>query len=103
MEKNWFSISYLKDGTGSQQKAFQVLSDLDILNVLKPFNATLTGTFPLGIDIPGSDLDICCESPSLPALSAACQQAYGVQKGFNMQEKEIAGNPTLLVRFFLKN
>ena len=102
MNQDWFSISYLQKGSSAQQEAYQILLELKIMEVLKPFKAVLTGTFPLDIPVPGSDLDICCQSTSLPDLALACRKAFGLQKGFIITEKEIGGVPSLLVRFFFK-
>lgn len=102
MQPDWHSPDYLLQGSPAMQQAHRVLKDLHIPEILKPFRAVLTGSFPLNLNIPESDLDICCQTASLPALALACRQAFGMQDSFSVKEKQIAGEQTLLVRFFYK-
>ena len=61
MNRDWKDISYLKVGNSRQQKAYRVLTKLQILKHLEDYSPIVVGTIPLGIDIPSSDLDIVCE------------------------------------------
>lgn len=53
----------LQTGTHSQQLAYRLLTELDLMNALKHYSPVLCGTIPLGIDIPSSDLDVICDVP----------------------------------------
>ncbi|MEA5405931.1 hypothetical protein VB776_23535 [Arcicella sp. DC2W] len=44
-------IDYLKYGNEKQQKAFQILSNYAIFEILVTFNPILVGTIPIEIDI----------------------------------------------------
>lgn len=57
---NFRDITYLSTGNAIQQNAYKALNDLRIVEVLAPFDPILTGTIPIEINIPGSDLDIVC-------------------------------------------
>lgn len=65
LQAKWQDISYLKNGNTRQSEAYKALSDLNIMSLLKEYNPILTGTIPIGIDIPSSDLDIICEVANL--------------------------------------
>lgn len=54
------TIEYLKNGNQKQIKAFEVLSQNNILTNLTEFDPILVGTIPINIDIETSDLDIEC-------------------------------------------
>lgn len=43
----------------------KILEDSNILNILSDYNPVIVGTIPIGIDIPGSDIDIACCSKDL--------------------------------------
>ncbi|GAA0755735.1 DUF4269 domain-containing protein [Clostridium sartagoforme] len=61
MKKNFMNLDYLQFGNKKQQKAFKLLTNIKIFNILKKYNPILVGTIPIEIDIYGSDLDIICE------------------------------------------
>jgi ribosomal protein S18 acetylase RimI-like enzyme len=50
----------------------------DLLARLAPYSPTLIGTFPLGLQIEGSDLDIACSSEDLEELEAVLRSIPGV-------------------------
>lgn len=60
MPINFENISYLKQGNTRQKAAYKAIKALNIINTLQQFNPILTGTIPIEIDIPNSDLDIIC-------------------------------------------
>ncbi len=55
------NIEYLKSGNARQKNAYSLLFKLGIFDCLKKYNPILTGTIPIEIDLPDSDLDIICE------------------------------------------
>ena len=93
------NYSYLEDGTPRQQQAFATLRRLVIFERLADFNPILAGTIPLGIDRPGSDLDIPCYAADLDGFSALVQACYGDQPGFAIHRKAVRGIDSVIARF----
>lgn len=53
---------------------------------LVAFDPHVAGTLPLGIDVPGSDVDILCHAPDPDAFKAAVTRAFGACAGFAVRE-----------------
>ena len=58
---NFKNTEYLKYGNTRQRNAYSVLLKLGIFDYLNKYDPILTGTIPIEIDLPDSDLDIICE------------------------------------------
>ncbi len=67
----------LRDGNDRQRAAHGVLAELRIFEILAPYHAMLSGTIPLAIDIPESDLDVLCEVHDFDGFAAVLEDAYG--------------------------
>lgn len=89
----------LSRGTASQRKAFETLSRLAIFEKLQPYSPVLAGTYPIDLDIEGSDLDIICASSNLEELSQLLQSTYGSESAFQIEHKVVHNRPTVIVRF----
>ncbi|MCI5051831.1 MAG: DUF4269 domain-containing protein [Simkaniaceae bacterium] len=59
-KENWQNIDYLREGTLSQQRAWKILTQTQILEHLADFDPVVIGTIPIDIDVEGSDIDIAC-------------------------------------------
>lgn len=60
LKNDFLNHHYLKTGNPRQQEAYKQLQQLKIFENLKAYTPVLTGTIPIEIDIPESDLDIIC-------------------------------------------
>jgi hypothetical protein len=60
-DQDFTNICYLSGGNERQKAAYTLMDELQIIEILNPFNPILVGTIPINIDIPESDLDIICE------------------------------------------
>ncbi|MDH6310645.1 hypothetical protein M2451_003436 [Dysgonomonas sp. PFB1-18] len=69
-------ITYLLSGNERQQRAYALLSETNILHTLSKYSPILVGTFPIGIDVEGSDLDIVCQAQDLISFQKFVQQHF---------------------------
>jgi hypothetical protein len=99
--RNWHDLGYLQAGSARQQQAYAAIQRLGVLPLLRAYRPVLAGTIPLGIDLPGSDLDLICEVPAadFPVLGALLRRHYGAQPGFGLHETRWQQLPTLVCRF----
>lgn len=79
---NWRDLSYLKAGTESQRRAWSTLRRLGLPERLERFDPVLTGTFPLALDIPGSDLDLICEVHNLDGFKSEVERLFSGMADF---------------------
>lgn len=88
-------IEYLRNGNKRQQAAYALLHNIRIMELLQPYNPLLAGTIPLGIDIPGSDLDILCYCPDMDRFTTELLQHFGHYEAFAFnQVQTLAGLAT---------
>ena len=57
-----------------------------VLERLAGFDARVAGTPPLGLDMPGSDIDVLCCAPDAHAFAAALWAAFGDAPGFTLTQ-----------------
>ena len=81
---DFLDITYLKTGNSRQQKAYGLLSKLGIFEKLSAYTPLLTGTIPIGIDIPGSDLDIICQCKDHLKFSRVLTRLFSKENGFHV-------------------
>ena len=81
------NISYLKVGNPRQRVAYQILQEIAIFDILQTYKPILTGTIPIEIDIPESDLDIICQCHDHEKLSSLLKSSYGNKVGFEITVK----------------
>jgi hypothetical protein len=98
-EVKWLSLAYLADGTPMQQASYIALLASRIFEYLHEFQPVLTGTIPLAIDIPGSDLDILCEVYDFAPFAEKVKAHYGHLPDFYQNQKKLNGTPAHITRF----
>ncbi|WP_343523377.1 DUF4269 domain-containing protein [Pedobacter sp.] len=81
---NFLDISYLQSGSEKQQKAYQVLTEHQIMKKLAAFTPVLAGTIPINIDIESSDLDIICYMQDKTAFTKTLTEFFHSKKGFKI-------------------
>lgn len=81
---DWRTYSYLQDGSPRQRAAYDTLQALDVFSVLQPFDPALVSTVCVGLDVPGSDLDIIGERTSAAAFPSVVREAYGREPNFQI-------------------
>ena len=99
MQQDWRDLTYLLQGTATQQAAYYALEALQVFALLGAFDPVLVGTIPLDIDIPGSDLDIVCYAADVDAFAQCVQDAFGHFTSFVLRRKIVDGLPTVIGQF----
>jgi hypothetical protein len=97
--KDFTNIEYLKFGNERQQKAYRELKRLNIFESLKQYNPILTGTIPINIDLPDSDLDIICEIRNHKKFSAKLRELFGNKTGFETNFHNWSGFNSIVAKF----
>lgn len=64
----------------------QAIARLDLLDHLRPFDPHVVGTLPLGVAMPGSDIDIVCQAADPTAFAARLWARFGAEAGFAMHQ-----------------
>lgn len=99
METNFLNIKYLKTGNVRQQKAYKVLYELEIVKKLSSYTPVLTGTIPINIDVPDSDLDIICYCKDHIEFSNVLIDCFQKEKEFMIKSGEYNGIQSTIARF----
>ena len=95
------NIDYLENGNQKQQKLFHILSEYRIIENVREYNPIITGTIPIEIDTEESDVDICCYWNDRSSFINSLSQ-FKAFTGFNINEKLINDNLTIIARFNLE-
>ncbi len=93
------NIGYLENGSESQKNAFRVLTESRVLETLAGFDPILVGTFPIGIDIASSDLDVACHFTDKSDFISALAE-FSDFEGFGIREFEMNGLETVVCGFW---
>lgn len=91
--------SYLITGNERQQRAFDVLSDLKMFDVLANYDPVLVGTIPIELDLPTSDLDIICFFQDEKEFHSILKIHYGDALGFSLRQTIKQGLITCIANF----
>lgn len=103
MIESFRNIAYLKTGNERQKLAFFEIKAYNILEKLEKYDPILTGTIPIGIDLPESDLDIICECKNHLEFSAYLYQQFSNEKDFQMYSTSLKGIQSTVAEFKTKN
>ncbi|WP_404462562.1 DUF4269 domain-containing protein [Sutcliffiella horikoshii] len=89
----------MKTGNKQQQKAYSTINELKIFDELRVYNPVLCGTFPIEIDIKGSDLDIIMEVRDLDTFAKELQTLYADKENFSFKRRTIRGKEVVKANF----
>lgn len=81
------------------RKVYDALKKSDVLRVFKKYEPLVSGTFPLDIHTPESDIDILMSAVDLMELKGALIEQYGKLNGFDIQKFLFDGAETLTAQF----
>ncbi|MGG4178959.1 DUF4269 domain-containing protein [Virgibacillus pantothenticus] len=90
----------LQAGDEKQMQAYEAIMGLNVLYDLQVYKPVLCGTFPLGIHVAGSDLDIILQTSDLERLEQDLRRLYSHQKSFALKRKIIRGREVVKVNFY---
>ncbi len=90
----------LLEGDWIQRQVYEALERMQLLSVLAPFEPIVTGTYPLGVHIAGSDLDVSCYLPLSGELEQVLLHHFSGYPQFRMLHQEREGIPTLIARWY---
>ncbi|PVW13913.1 DUF4269 domain-containing protein [Marixanthomonas spongiae] len=103
MIETFRNIEYLKHGNERQKLAFHEIKEHKIFEVLKKYNPILTGTIPIGIDLPESDLDIICECENHFEFKMYLTRKFSEKKDFKVYSKKQNGIESTVAEFKTDN
>lgn len=78
------NIVYLKQGNERQKLAYAAIAKYQVLEKLEDYNPLLTGTIPIEIDLPDSDLDIICHCKDHMRFGDFLEKKFGNETGFKL-------------------
>ena len=93
------NIEYLKTGNRKQQLAYKEITELNIFSSLLKYKPILTGTIPIEINIPESDLDIICECQNHDKFKEDLTKLFGKQNNFSISTKLHKGITSTIAEF----
>ena len=96
-------LDYLAGGSADQRHVWSLLCRHDPFAALAPLDWALAGTFPLDIQVPGSDLDILVAVEEPAALAQRLPGLYGHLPGYTQHIGQFADGPALVAGFMLEN
>jgi hypothetical protein len=76
----------------------EALAEGSVLGALAQFNPRIAGTPPLGLDLPGSDIDVLCFAPDAHAFAAAVWHNFSSAPAFTA--KQLTRTPRPVVASF---
>jgi len=59
-KRNWFDIAYLREGDPVQQAVYEAIQGSGMMERLAAYTPVPAGSYPIGVYLPGSDIDIIC-------------------------------------------
>ena len=97
--QNFLNPDYLGLGNLRQREAHQELVRLGIFEILAQYNPVLTGTIPIALDLPESDLDIICECHDHDEFESLIIEHYGKMTSFEIYRTQYHGVESTVAKF----
>ena len=103
MIEDFKNIEYLKQGNERQKLAFDEINKHKIFKTLEKYNPILTGTIPIEIDLPESDLDIICKCENHSEFKIYLTKKFSEKEGFKVYSKKQDGIESTIAEFKTEN
>ncbi len=97
--QDWRDISYLKKGDPRQRDVFEAIMSSRVFEILSEFDPVLAGTYPIGIYLPESDIDIICCFENTDAFLERLRSSFSLFHNFETNTKTIRGIQSVIGRF----
>lgn len=101
--KDFLKADYLKNGNAIQQKTFQIISSLNILQTLENYQPIIVGTIPINIDIDNSDVDIILQTDDAEELNDFIFSHFQHFNDFNSEIVKINSDTVVVSNFMIDN
>lgn len=99
-KRDWHNHTCIRDGSAQQMRAYSTVYDeLAVFARLKDHQPMWAGTFPIDLDLPGSDIDIIFHPPGLRSFLNDVRKLYGDQKEFHIVWTALKETPTVIASF----
>jgi hypothetical protein len=83
-------------GTRPDRRSYEeALAERGVLEVLAPFDPRVAGTPPLGLDLPGSDIDVLCFAPDAHAFTGTVWHNFSNAPAFMAKQLVRAPRPVV--------
>lgn len=103
MDSKFCTIDYLKEGSLKQKRAYQVLTESNIMEILYAFDPILTGTIPIAVDIESSDLDIICCFQNAAYFKEVLHKNFSKYNGFKIRNRPTDTEETVICSFYTEH
>lgn len=85
------------------QQAIKVLKESRVLKALQDYGPLIAGTFPLGLNVVGSDLDVMVSTSNLYVLADVLTEEFSRFENFELFKETIDGEPAVRAYFVIQN
>jgi hypothetical protein len=93
---NFHTLDYLRKGNARQQRAYAILTQYKIFQILGEFEPFLAGTIPIEIDLSESDLDVLCSFKDRDGFIACLNDHFSAMPKFSWRTTQIQGHETVI-------
>lgn len=97
--KQWYDLSYLLKGDEKQRDVYTAIKDSMLLKLLAAFDPILVGTYPIGIYLEESDIDIICQFFKIEHYESVVLNSFSRLPDFEIKTKMIRGVESMIARF----
>jgi predicted metalloenzyme YecM len=81
------------------KKIWSAIESSRVLKILKPYRPLLAGTFPLGLGVEGSDVDLLMTAEDLAAIKRELALQFANAPDFQVRLETVKGVPSLIAHF----
>lgn len=80
-------------------KVYSAIMDLKILKTLQTYRPLIAGTFPLGISVDGSDVDVILKADQLDSTEKLIRSSFGQCEDFDCCQTQVKGLSSFVAKF----